>query len=76
MPTIPAPWSPPVLRDNVALDTMLVPGLAFDAKGGRLGRGKGYYDRFFARLRGRVEERALPAMPTLGACPPSSVFGK
>ncbi len=31
-----------------ALDLMLVPGLAFDARCRRLGRGKGFYDRFLA----------------------------
>lgn len=33
------------------MDILLVPGLAFDKKKNRLGRGKGYYDRFLSEYR-------------------------
>ena len=34
------------------LDLILVPGIAFDLQGHRLGRGKGFYDRLLATLHG------------------------
>lgn len=33
------------------LDLVMVPGTAFDHHGGRMGQGKGYYDRLLARVR-------------------------
>src|SRR5262245_36955015 len=33
------------------LDIVMVPGTAFDPRGGRMGQGKGYYDRLLANAR-------------------------
>ena len=49
---IPEPSAACPLMTVAELDYLVVPGLAFDARGGRLGRGEGFYDRLLARATG------------------------
>lgn len=55
---IPEPASPRWIRRN-ALDLIIVPGLAFDGVGGRLGQGGGFYDRMLSIYSGRRVGMAL-----------------
>jgi len=57
------------LRDVNTLETVIVPGVAFDLHGGRLGFGKGFYDRCLLEFRGKrialaYEFQIVPELPT------------
>jgi len=49
-----------------ALDLVMVPGVGFDQRGGRMGNGQGYYDRLL--------ERARPDAPLIALCFESQMF--
>lgn len=39
-----------LVEDYTSIDLVVVPGVAFDKEGHRLGRGKGYYDKLLPRI--------------------------
>lgn len=49
------PNEPYDIVEPTQLDCILVPGLAFDRRGGRMGMGAGYYDRYLQQI--AVEKR-------------------
>lgn len=50
---IPEPFADAPCVDIESIDLVLVPGIAFDREGRRIGYGKGYYDRTFHRCEGQ-----------------------
>ncbi len=61
----PDPSQPP-LAGPMSAALVLMPGLAFTREGLRLGRGKGFYDRFLAEWHDRAPELKAPVL--MGVC--------
>ena len=47
------------ITDLSIIDMVIVPGVGFDPKGNRLGRGKGFYDRLLKRCCLRLSDRRV-----------------
>lgn len=59
-------WEPKSNREVLGVEVAIVPGLAFDQSGNRIGFGAGYYDRYLA---------AHPRILKIGVCYEFQVVG-
>ena len=51
-------WEPmDEISEEVIPSVVMVPGVAFDRQGGRVGRGKGFYDRYFGKHQEKITHR-------------------
>jgi 5-formyltetrahydrofolate cyclo-ligase len=73
-PVLPEEFPPENGERRGGTVVLVAPGMAFDRQGNRMGHGKGYYDRFFARLDSLglpylavalcMEQQIIPQVPT------------
>lgn len=56
-----------IFYDYDTIDVAIIPGMAFDIAGHRLGRGRGYYDRFLSQV---------PHVYKIGVCYPTQLVDR
>lgn len=67
---IPEPPSPFIdVAKRGEIDLLVVPGIAFDGEGQRLGQGKGYYDRFISTIQHGEGEAKKPLLVAVALTP-------
>lgn len=57
-----------LFSDYATIDVAVIPGMAFDWKGNRLGRGKGYYDRCLAKIEQAEKDSRQGHIYKIGIC--------
>lgn len=57
-----------LFSDYACIDVAVIPGMAFDKNGNRLGRGKGYYDRCLAKIQEAEKNGKREHIYKIGIC--------
>ncbi len=62
------------IMDSMNLDILVIPGVAFDSSGHRLGRGKGYYDAYISKYKEFSKQASVPLPVLVGFALPEQIF--